>query len=81
MSGPLQHGAWAGIAGWFIGTAAGVKGKKWPYVAVGILFMALLHGLYDTFSDSLIGIFIAAMSFIIFMTYLIHENKKRFGKC
>ena len=56
ISGPLQHGTWAGISGWFIAVAAQQEGKKWPVIIVGILFMALLHGLYDSFADSLIGI-------------------------
>jgi protease PrsW len=75
MSGPLQHGAWAGVVGWFIGVAAKREGKKYPVVVVGILFMAIMHGCFDVFSDGLIGILIAALGYLIFMAYLIHENK------
>ena len=75
ISGPLQHGTWAGISGWFIAVAAQKEGKKWPTITVGILFMALLHGLYDSFADSFIGIIVAALGYLVFMAYLIHNNK------
>lgn len=75
ISGPLQHGTWAGISGWFIAVAAQKEGKKWPIVTVGILFMALLHGLYDSFADSFIGIVVAAFGYLVFMAYLIHNSK------
>ena len=77
MSGPLQHSAWAGVTGWFIAVAAQRKEKRWPIIAVGIFFMATMHGLYDTFSD---GIILAGISFLIFMGYLVHvssEEKER----
>lgn len=80
MSGPLQHSAWAGVVGWFIGVAAQRKENRWQIVAVGIFFMAILHGLYDTFSDGIIGIILAGTGFLIFMGYLIHgdnENPQR----
>lgn len=76
MSGPLQHSAWAGVVGWFIGVAAQRKEKRWPIVVVGILFMAILHGLYDTFSSGVIGIALAAVGFLIFMGYLVHGDKE-----
>ena len=76
MSGPLQHSTWAGVSGWFIGMAALKEGKKWPIISIGILFMALLHGLYDVFSDSIIGIIIAAFGYLVFMGYLMQGIKK-----
>ena len=76
MSGPLQHSAWAGVTGWFIAVAAQRKGKRWPIVVVGISFMAIMHGLYDTFSDGIIGIILAGISFLIFMGYLVHVSSE-----
>ena len=76
MSGPLQHSAWAGVVGWFIGVAAQRKENRWQIVAVGIFFMAILHGLYDTFSDGIIGIILAGTGFLIFMGYLIHGDNE-----
>lgn len=76
MSGPLQHGAWAGVVGWFIGVAALRRGPKWPIVTVGIAFMAILHGLYDVFSSSILGIALAGIGFVVFMGYLIHGEQE-----
>jgi protease PrsW len=75
MAGPLLHGAWAGVVGWFVGVAALRPGKKWPTIAVGIAFMAVLHGLFDVFSDSLIGLALAGATFVIFMAYLSHGEE------
>jgi protease PrsW len=75
MSGPLQHSTWAGVTGWFIGTAA-QREKKWPIIVVGILCMALLHGLYDSLSDGFGGIVVAAIGYITFMGYLTHREPK-----
>lgn len=38
--------------------------------------MALLHGLYDVFSDTLFGIIIAAFGYIVLIVYLVQGNKK-----
>ena len=75
MAGPLLHGAWAGVVGWFIGVAALRPGKKWPTIVVGIAFMAVLHGLLDVFSDGLLGVVLAAASLVIFMAYLSHGEE------
>lgn len=74
MSGPLQHSTWAGIVGWFVGVAS-QREKKWPVVVVGILSMALLHGLYDSLADGIGGIVVAAIGYIAFMGYLTHREK------
>ena len=71
----MQHGTWAGISGWFIAIAAKKEEKKWPIITVGILFMALLHGLYDYFADSFFGIVVAVFGYFVFMAYLVHNNK------
>ena len=72
MTLPLLHACWAGVVGWFIATASRRSGNPWPIVVVGILFMAALHGTYDVFSDSIIGIVLAAISLLVFMGYLAH---------
>jgi len=70
MTLPLLHACWAGVVGWFVATASHRHGNPWPVVVVGILFTATLHGLYDVFSDGLLGIGIAAISLLTFMGYL-----------
>ncbi len=74
MTAPLQHSTWAGVTGWFI-AAASKREKKWPVVVVGILCMALLHGLYDTFSDTIVGIIVAGVGFVVFMGYLSQKDE------
>ncbi len=72
MSGPILHAAWAGVVGWFIGVASVRKGAKWPIVVVGILFMAVLHGIHDVFAGGPFILVTAAASLITFMAYLAH---------
>jgi RsiW-degrading membrane proteinase PrsW (M82 family) len=75
LSAPLLHGAWAGTVGWFIAIAATKSGAKWPLVVVGIVLMGTLHGLYDTFAGHLIGLALAALTFVTFLAYLSHEQE------
>ncbi len=77
MTGPILHGAWAGIVGWFIGVAAMRKAKEWPTITVGVLLMATLHGLNDVMAGGWLHIAIAAFSVIVFMAYFNHEEEKR----
>lgn len=74
MSGPILHAAWAGTAAWFIGVASVRSGKKWPVIVLGIGASAFLHGLYDFFSDGILGIGLAAVTFLVFLVYLTHGD-------
>ena len=71
ITSPLLHACWAGVVGWFIAAASHRTGSRWPVVVMGILFVATLHGLFDLFSDGLIGIAFAALSLLVFMGYLV----------
>ena len=72
MSGPVLHGAWAGIVGWFIGVASTQPtGKRWPIVTVGLGLAALLHGLNDFFAGSWLHLAAAGISILVFMAYLL----------
>lgn len=56
---PFLHAIWAGIAGYFIGFA-----KLYPLYRHALYFLAIaipsvLHGLYDTFCSSYLGMFVA----------------------
>jgi RsiW-degrading membrane proteinase PrsW (M82 family) len=77
MTLPLLHACWAGVVGWFVATASRRKENPWPVVIIGILFMAALHGLYDVFSDGLLGIVVAAISLLTFMGYLLHGQEEK----
>lgn len=71
---PFLHAVWTGIAGYFIGFA-----KLYPLYRHALYFLAIaipsvMHGLYDTFCGSYIGMFIAiAITFFgvfLLTTYL-----------
>lgn len=76
MSGPVLHGAWAGTVGWFIGLASTRTGGRWPVIAVGIAFAALLHGFNDVVAGTWFHIPVAAISIMVFMAYLIHGEEQ-----
>jgi RsiW-degrading membrane proteinase PrsW (M82 family) len=77
MSGPLFHGAWAGVVGWFIGLSATREKPRWPIIVVGIAFMAVVHGINDFFSDSIYHIPVIVIFILIFMAYLIHGEEEQ----
>lgn len=71
---PFLHAIWCGIAGYFIAFA-----NLYPQYRISLYFLAiaipaLLHGLYDTFCSSLLGMLIALpitfVGVILLMTYL-----------
>lgn len=71
---PFLHAIWCGIAGYFIAFA-----NLYPKYRISLYFLAIaipavLHGLYDTFCGSLLGMFIALpitfIGVILLMTYL-----------
>jgi len=70
MSGPVLHGAWAGIAAWFIGYSSTMRNNKWPHITVGLALAALLHGTYDLFINNLFGIVVAGVTFTFFLGYI-----------
>ena len=67
---PFLHAMWTGIAGYFIGFAALVPNKRYALWAIAILIPATLHGAYDTFGLSLIGLSVALFSVALLMAYL-----------
>ena len=75
MAGPVLHGAWAGIVGWFIGIASRNKESQWQLVILGVAISAMLHGLYDVFASSLISLGLAAVTFLLFMNYMVHAER------
>jgi RsiW-degrading membrane proteinase PrsW (M82 family) len=67
---PLFHAMLAGIVGYFIGLAAINRSRQWAVICIGIAISAVLHGSYNTFSDTLIGIGIIAFTILLFVAYL-----------
>jgi protease PrsW len=67
---PLYHAIWAGIVGYFLGLAAINPSRKGSIIFIGLGISAVLHGSYNTFSNSWIGFVILAFSILLFVTYL-----------
>jgi protease PrsW len=66
---PLLHAVWAGIFGYFVALASVNRHVGKGLLLAGLLITASLHGLYDTFSDSIIGVAVAVLSIVIFISY------------
>lgn len=71
---PFLHAVWSGIAGYFIAFA-----NLYPKYRISLYFLAItvpavIHGLYDTFCGSPIGMFVALpvtfIGVVLLMTYL-----------
>lgn len=67
---PLNHAIWAGIVSYFLGLAALNPSRQAPIIFIGVAISAVLHGLYDTFANDLLGLAILAFSILLFVTYL-----------
>jgi protease PrsW len=67
---PLYHAIWAGIVGYFMGLAAINPSRQGSIIFIGLSVSAVLHGCYNTFSNSLLGCGILAFSILLFVTYL-----------
>lgn len=66
---PLLHAVWAGIFAYFVALASVNRHVGRGLLLTGLLVTASLHGLYDTFSDSLFGVAVALLSILIFVAY------------
>jgi RsiW-degrading membrane proteinase PrsW (M82 family) len=66
---PLLHAVWAGILGYFVALASVNRHVGKGLLLAGLIIAASLHGLYDTFSESLIGVAVAVLSIVIFISY------------
>ncbi len=67
---PLIHAIWAGIVGYFLGLAAINPSRQNAIIFIGVAIAAILHGVYNTFANSFIGLAILAFSILLFVTYL-----------
>lgn len=67
---PLLHALWSGIVAYFIGL--GILNDRFikGLIFAGIGLSALLHCLYNTFSQSLIGLIVAITTIMIFISYV-----------
>ena len=79
---PLFHAIWTGIVGYFLGLAAINPSREKSIIFIGLAIAAILHGLYNTFSGSLLGLVILVFSILLFVAYLrrsrqlVHEMRQ-----
>jgi len=66
---PLLHAVWSGIFAYFVALASVNRHVGNGLLLAGLVITASLHGLYDTFSGSLIGVAIAVVSILVFIAY------------
>lgn len=67
---PLIHAVFAGIVGYFLGLAAINRSRQNAIIFIGVAIASVLHGLYDTFANGIIGLGILVFSILLFVTYL-----------
>ncbi len=73
---PFLHAVWSGISSYFISFAFLYPTKRYSMWLLALFIPALLHGLYDVFTWSLIGLFIAYLGIALLIIYL--KNAKDF---
>ncbi|CCF85201.1 PrsW family intramembrane metalloprotease [Nitrolancea hollandica] len=66
---PFLHCLWAAMVGYYVGLAILHPSKARSLVLVGIATSAVLHGLYDFFSDGFLGIAIFAITILLFASF------------
>ena len=64
---PLLHAIWCGIFSYFVALPSVNRNVGKELLLAGLVVAASLRGLYDTFSDSMIGV--AVVSILIFIAY------------
>lgn len=69
------HIGWAGISGYFVGLAV-IRPKRWALIlAVGWLFPALLHGLWDAVQGAEASYLISIASVVMFLACLMKARQ------
>jgi protease PrsW len=59
---PFLHAMWTGMAGYFIGFGGLYPRRQGGLMLIGIAVPTLLHGLYNTFNQSMIGLGFALLT-------------------
>lgn len=76
---PLIHAVWTGIFAYFAAVAYLNRHVERGLLAAGLICAATLHGLYDSFSNSLLGVMIAVLSILMFLAYYRSGQKLQAG--
>jgi protease PrsW len=67
---PFLHAMWTGIAGYFIGFAGLYPRRRRELIMIGIGLPMVLHGLYNTFNQSILGLGFALLTVLALNLYL-----------
>ena len=67
---PFLHAMWTGIAGYFIGFAGLYPRRQRGLMLIGIGVPVLLHGLYNSFNQTIIGLGFALLTVLALNLYL-----------
>jgi RsiW-degrading membrane proteinase PrsW (M82 family) len=67
---PFLHSVWTGISAYFLSFSFINPTKRYALWFLAILIPAIIHGLYDVFTWSLIGLFIAYLGVALLVLYL-----------
>ena len=67
---PLLHAVYSGIAGQFIALGVETPRMRRALIVAGIAIAALLHGLYDLLSNTILGFAIAVAAVLLFIAYV-----------
>lgn len=73
---PFLHSIWTGISAYFLAFMFINPTKRILFSILAIMIPAILHGLYDVFTWSLIGLFISYIGVALLVIYL--KNAKKF---
>ena len=71
---PFLHGIWTGISSYFAGLSAINPSARRVVILAGLLGVAGLHGVYNTFADGWFGFILAMLSLGIFIGYVRDES-------
>ncbi|GAA4809435.1 hypothetical protein GCM10023200_54040 [Actinomycetospora chlora] len=70
VANPVVHGAWAGIAAYFVGLAASREPAQWaPLAGLGLGLAAVLHGVSNWVADSWAWVLVAGVSALLLLAY------------
>jgi len=67
---PFIHATYTAMSGYFIALAALSRGRRVALCLVGITIPGILHGCFDFVSDHFIGIFVAAVAYLLLISYI-----------
>jgi RsiW-degrading membrane proteinase PrsW (M82 family) len=67
---PFLHCVFSGIAGYYLGLSLLAPQRRTALLLLGLGIAAVIHGLYDFFSGSWLGVVMGALAILTFVAYL-----------